>query len=111
MKSHLLNLLAVFATPIALCGADIAVNSNLTASSTWTKGNTYILDGRVFVTDGVTLTIEPGTVIKGKVRAPQDASALVIARGAKINANGTAAEPIIFTAEADNLNGNLGQSD
>lgn len=111
MKSRFLQLLAVLAVPGALFAADIPVNSNITSSRTWTKNNTYILDGRVFVTDGVTLTIEPGTVIKGKVRAAQDASALVIARGGKINASGTAAEPIIFTAEADNLNGNLGQSD
>ncbi len=111
MKSQLLKLLAALAVPGALFAADVPVNSNITSSRTWTKNNTYILDGRVFVTDGVMLTIEPGTVIKGKVRAAQDASALVIARGGKINAAGTAAEPIIFTAEADNLNGNLGQSD
>jgi hypothetical protein len=111
MKSRILTLLAAVAAPCALFGADVAVNGNITSSRTWTKNNTYIIDGRVFVTDGVTLTIQEGTVIKGKVRAAQDASALVIARGAKINASGTAAEPIIFTAEADNLNGNLGQSD
>jgi hypothetical protein len=111
MKSRLLPLLAALAAPCALFGADVLVNSNITSSRNWTKNNTYILDGRVFVTDGVTLTIQEGTVIKGKVRAAQDASALVIARGGKINASGTAAEPIIFTAEADNLNGNLGQSD
>jgi hypothetical protein len=111
MNRNLLKLLAALAAPAALFAADVTVNSNITSSRTWTKNNTYILDGRVFVTDGVTLTIEPGTVIKGKVRAAQDASALVIARGGKISASGTAAEPIIFTAEADNLNGNLGQSD
>jgi hypothetical protein len=110
-NSQFLKLLAVLAAPAALVGAEITVNANLTTSRTWTKANTYILDGRVFVTDGVTLTIEPGTVIKGKVRAAQDASALIIARGGKINASGTAAEPIVFTAEADNLNGNLGQND
>ncbi|WP_414662524.1 hypothetical protein [Horticoccus sp. 23ND18S-11] len=111
MHHRFLKLLAVFSAPAALLAADVAVNANITSSRTWTKANTYILDGRVFVTDGVTLTIEPGTVIKGKVRAAQDASALVIARGGKINASGTASEPIIFTAEADNLNGNLGQND
>lgn len=111
MKPPFLKILAALVAPVALFGADVTVNSNITTSRTWTKNNTYILDGRVFVTDGVTLTIEAGTVVKGKVRAAQDASALVIARGGKINASGTAAEPIIFTAEADNLNGNLGQSD
>ena len=111
MKLTYLPLAALLAAPAALFGADIVVNSNITSNRTWTKTNTYILDGRVFVTDGVTLTIEPGTVIKGKARAAQDASALVIARGGRINAAGTAAEPIVFTAEADSLNGNLGQND
>lgn len=103
--------LAGLAVPGALYSATITVNANVTANTTWTKSNTYILDGRVFVTNAATLTIEAGTVIKGRVRAAQDASALVIARGAKIEASGTAAEPIVFTSEADNLNGNLGQTD
>ena len=111
IKLTSLPLVALLAAPAALFGADIVVNSNITSNRTWSKANTYILDGRVFVTDGVTLTIEPGTVVKGKARAAQDASALVIARGGRINASGTAAEPIVFTAEADNLNGNLGQND
>ncbi len=111
MKSQLLHLAAALALPGALLAADITVNSNITSNATWTKANTYFLDGRVFVTNGATLTIEPGTVIKGRPRAAQDASALVIARGARINAAGTAQEPIIFTAQADNLNGNLGQND
>ncbi len=112
MKSHLLKLAAALALlPGALLAADITVNANLTADATWTKNNTYIIDGRVFVTNNATLTIQPGTVIKAKPRAAQDASALVIARGAKINAAGTAQEPIVFTAEADNMNGNLGQAD
>lgn len=111
MKIRFLTLCAALAAPCALFSADVLVNANITSSRTWTKNNTYILDGRVFVTDGVTLIIEPGTVIKGRVRAAQDASALVIARGGRINASGTPEEPIVFTAEADNLNGNLGQND
>ena len=54
-----------------------------------------------------TLTIEPGTVIKGKPGVGSNASALVVASGGRIIADGTAAEPIIFTAEADELNGNI----
>ena len=104
-------MLAALAAPAALLAADITVNANVTANTTWTKDNVYHLDGRVFVTNGVTLTIEPGTVIKGKPRAAQDASALVIARGGKINAAGTMNEPIIFTAEADDLKGGLTQAD
>ncbi|MEM6845073.1 MAG: fasciclin domain-containing protein [Bacteroidota bacterium] len=74
---------------------------------TWTANNTYILDGLVFVNDGQTLTIEAGTVIKGNPGQGGDASALVVARGGTINAAGTAANPIIFTALSDDLMGSV----
>jgi hypothetical protein len=74
-----------------------------TGTTTWTKNNTYILDGFVFVNSGDTLTIEPGTVIKGKPGQTTDASALIVARGGYIHAQGTAAEPIIFTSEQDDV--------
>jgi hypothetical protein len=67
----------------------------------WTSDNTYILDGFVFVEEGASLNIEPGTVIKGKPGQGEQASALIICRGGKIYAEGTASDPIIFTAEAD----------
>ena len=69
----------------------------------WTANNVYLLDGFVFLEEGGTLTIEPGTVIKGK-ESPStndNASALIITRGAQIFANGTEDAPIIFTAEQD----------
>jgi hypothetical protein len=68
-----------------------------------TKNKTWVLEGFVFVNEGQTLTIEPGTIIKGQSGQGEKASALIVARGAKIMASGTAAEPIIFTAEADAL--------
>ncbi|MEL6534335.1 MAG: hypothetical protein AAFQ98_02925 [Bacteroidota bacterium] len=61
----------------------------------------YVLDGFVFVNDGQTLTIEPGTIIKGASGQGENASALIVARGGMIDAEGTDTEPIIFTAEAD----------
>jgi hypothetical protein len=70
---------------------------------TWTANNTYILNGFVFVEDGESLTIEPGTVIKGRPGQAENASALIVARGGRIYANGTASAPIIFTAEADDV--------
>jgi hypothetical protein len=70
----------------------------------WTADNTYLLNGRVFVDDGCTLHIEAGTVIKGKAGSGENASALVVARGGKIYAEGTADRPIIFTAEIDDVN-------
>ena len=76
-----------------------------TGTTTWTNDNVYILDGFVFVNDGDVLTIEAGTVIKGMSGSGADASALVVARGGQIQANGTADAPIIFTFEADALDG------
>ena len=70
----------------------------------WTADNTYLLDGFVYVEDGAILNIEAGTVIKGKPGQGESASALVICQGAKIYAEGTADSPIIFTAEADDVN-------
>ena len=60
----------------------------------------------VFVEEGATLNIEAGTIIKGKQTPSSNdlASTLVIARGATINAIGTAAAPIVFTAEIDDEN-------
>lgn len=89
------------------------VDTDLPAGQTfnWTKDNVYLLDGLVFVEQGSTLNIQAGTVIKFKDGA--NPSALVICKNAKINAIGTKDEPIIFTAEADDVNDptDLGPSD
>jgi len=82
---------------------NVIVSSNITVNTTWTKDKIYHLAQRVTVTDGVTLTIEAGTVIKGQAGSGANATALLIARGAKLNAQGTAAAPIIFTSVADEI--------
>lgn len=75
----------------------------ISANETWTADKMYLLDGKVYVANGVTLTIEAGTIIKGKQGQESVASALVVARGGKIMAEGTAQKPIIFTSELDNI--------
>jgi hypothetical protein len=79
------------------------VSSNITTNTTWETGKVYVLKSRVAVVDGVTLTIEPGVVIKGDVGTGANATALIIAQGGKIMAEGTAVSPIIFTSTADNI--------
>lgn len=79
------------------------IKSNITKNTTWTSDKVYQLAGRISVVDGVTLTIEPGTVIKGEAGAGSNATALLIARGGKLMAEGTAALPIIFTSVADEI--------
>lgn len=93
---------------MAVNAADITKKDEIKSDETWTKSNTYFLDGFVLVTNGATLTIEAGTVIKGlaadNITSGDAAAALIIGRGAKIMAEGTATEPIIFTSELDDVN-------
>ncbi len=90
-------------------GSEIIITDtgNGIGTTTWKAENTYILDGFCFVNNGQTLTIEPGTVIKGKPGQGESASALIVARGGKIIAEGTVDKPIIFTAQADDLKGSV----
>ena len=82
---------------------EVIVSENITGNTTWSKDKTYILAGRISVVTGVTLTIEPGTIIKGQAGTGANATALIVARGGKLMAEGTATEPIIFTSVADEI--------
>lgn len=82
---------------------EILVSSNITSSTSWTSDKTVILGGRISIESGATLTIEPGTVIKGQAGAGANSSALIVARGGKLEACGTENAPIIFTSVADEL--------
>lgn len=85
-------------------GTEIVVKAGgIALDETWTSDKIYELDRKVVVQDGVTLTIQAGTIIKGRAGTGSLASALIVARGGKINAVGTAARPIIFTSTSDNI--------
>lgn len=91
----------LFAADIIIKDSDL----NADVDHVWSNFNTYFLDGFVFLETGGTLTIEAGTRIKA-LESPSttdNASALIITRGAKIFAEGTANNPIIFTTEFDDL--------
>lgn len=77
-------------------GQTITLKGKITADTTLRAANTYTLEGLVYITNGATITIEPGTVIKGQYTNP--VGGLVVTRGAKINAPGTADKPIVFTS-------------
>lgn len=79
------------------------VNGNITQNTTWKTGKVYILQTRVTVVSGAILTIEPGVVVKGEAGTAENATALLIARGGKIMAEGTSSQPIIFTTVADEI--------
>jgi len=70
---------------------------------TLTNDIIWELNGKVVVGEGVTLTIEPGTIIKGTEGTGSLASALIVGRGGLIDARGTEEEPIIFTSINDNI--------
>lgn len=78
-----------------------------TGTVTWSKDKSYLIDGFVFVNDGQTLTIEAGTVIRARTGQGSQASALIVARGGRIIAEGNSNEPIIFTVEGDDLEGSV----
>jgi hypothetical protein len=70
------------------------LNTDITANRTLLADKTYTLEAMVYVKSGATLTIEPGAIIK----VAKGKNALVITRGAKIMAVGTAEKPIILTS-------------
>lgn len=105
--NKLLYLLSLSFYSYFLTGQEIVItDSDLQGDAVynWTKDNTYLLDGLVFLEAGGVLNIEAGTVIRGRqFPSEDDVTALIIARGAQVNAIGTAQNPIIFTAEDDDL--------
>jgi hypothetical protein len=95
-------------------GGTVKVNATvLTKNQRWTRDRVYILANNVIVPNGITLTIEPGTLIRAEqatigqgsgaeaALTPADPGALVVARGGRLIAAGTADAPIIFTSIDD----------
>ncbi|NGM64992.1 hypothetical protein [Sphingobacterium sp. SGR-19] len=84
-------------------GEEIVKEGEISENETWTAENIYVLDGRVVVNEGVTLTIEAGTIIKAEDGQGANATALIVDQGGKIMAEGTAENPIIFTSVNDEI--------
>lgn len=77
-------------TPLVELSGDIDVDSHLTCD------RRYRLTFNTFVRPGVTLKIDPGTVIVGD---HESRASLIVQPGARIMAVGTAERPIVFTSE------------
>ena len=77
--------------------SSIDLSGDITANQTLSSKNDYLLRGIVFVKSGSTLTIEKGTTIKGEAGSK---GTLVVQPGARLVAEGTADEPIVFTSQA-----------
>jgi hypothetical protein len=72
------------------------IEADITASRTLFADTVYTLKGFIKVANGATLTIQPGTTIQGDYNTL--GSSLFVQRGARIVANGTAQQPIVFTS-------------
>ncbi len=92
------------------------LKGQITESKTLSADHIWTISGRVTVTNGATLTIPAGTILKAEGGTGTNASTLIIARGAKIDAQGTADKPIVMTSVADDIQvgqkfgGNLNQN-
>ena len=75
-------------------GTDNVISGTISSSRFYAKG-TYTLKGYVYVTEGATLTFEAGSIVKSDIT---EKGALIIERGAKLIADGKAANPIVFTS-------------
>jgi len=113
-KIKLTGVVSLFAMCSAVTAATIPVTGDfeiatkvnrITTNSLWTADNEYVLNGLITVGSGVTLTIEPGTVVRG-MNAMQTGNefrpgALIVEKGGKLIANGTPTNPIVFTDQWD----------
>lgn len=75
--------------------SETTISGNIIKTTTLTSDKIWTLKGYVYVTDGATLIIQPGTTIKSDIA---EKGALIIERGAKILAEGTTDKPIVFTS-------------
>jgi hypothetical protein len=76
------------------CPECVVLKGNLD-TRTLTNDKKYLIEGQVFVRDGKTLTINPGTVLLGDKATK---GTLIIDRGGKLIADGTAQQPIVMTS-------------
>jgi hypothetical protein len=83
-------------TVVPSTGQVITVSGDITSDTRWYAQAKYHLSGFVYVKNNATLTIEPGTIIKG---VSNTKGTLIIERGSKIMAAGTASQPIVFTSD------------
>jgi len=86
--------------PVGVVSNTITLSGIITKDTTLFAKDVNYLSGKVYVTKGVTLTIQEGAKVQGKAGA--NVAALIICRGGKIVAKGTADKPIVFTSAQPN---------
>ena len=110
MKKLILSVIAIASIAFTSCetddivivggGTDESLNlaGNVLENRTLTAGNAYVLNGPMFIKSGATLTIEPGTTITAQAGGTD--VYLLVERGGRIVADGTANAPIRFTSSS-----------
>lgn len=87
------------APPVTVPGIDkpvVVVTGAVTGNETWVSSNYYVLRGAVFVREGATLNIQAGTRVIGESWSN---GTLIVSRGGRLNAIGTASQPIVMTSD------------
>lgn len=99
MKSFIFTFLILLLTVVTADAQKTrTINAgDITENTTWYADTIYTLNGYIYVKNNATLTIEPGTIIKGGANR----STLVITRYGNINAVGSKTRPIVFTSSKD----------
>lgn len=90
---------AHLAPPVNVPGIDkpvVVVTGEVTDTETWVNTNYYVLRGAVFVRNAATLNIQAGTRIIGESGS---VGTLIVERGGRLMAIGTAQAPIVFTSD------------
>ncbi len=114
MKKNLLTIVALAALVFTGCALDDEtttgnvisqptvqdLSGNLTTNLRLVSGTDYNLNGALFVKSGATLTIDAGVTIKALAGGTD--VYILVERGGTIIADGTAANPIVFTSSATN---------
>lgn len=92
----MLVLTLVFNTKAQLTATDSTISGNISQNVVLSANKKYLLNGFVYVDSTYSITIPAGTVIMGDKASK---GTLIIKRGAKIFANGTATNPVVFTSQ------------
>ncbi len=120
MKYKFLSLLALGAVSAASAQV-LQVSTDITSDTTWGANETdVVLTGPIFVKNDATLTILPGTIVRGqpKITDPNDSAetlppgSLIVTQSGRVVADGSVNNPIIFTTAAiDNNNDGIPDGD
>ncbi len=77
----------------------VTLSGRITTNTTLKKADQNILKGLVYVTNGVTLTVEAGATVRASFSGT-DVAALIVSRGGKLVATGSESEPVVFTSSS-----------